>query len=167
VLCSDNDPFVLSRVQDQLTGHSAIRGIGHDLRDPSGLLDNPALRGLIDLGQPVAIILGAVLHYIEDDADPWHIINVLAEAVAPGSYLVLSHATGDHLSAATTDAVRELYSQAGSPIHPRTRAAIARFLTGLDVVPAGLVNGATWRPGSEPATDSRRTLFYAALGRKP
>jgi hypothetical protein len=167
VLCVDDDPFVLSCARAQLAGHPMIRVIGHDLRDPEGLLCHAALHGLIDLGQPVAIILGAVLHYIEDGADPWHVVDVLTGAMAPGSYLVLSHATGDYLPSTIVGAVRELYSRAGSPVYPRTRDTIARFLNGLDIVPPGLVNGAAWRYGSGPVTDPRRALFYAAVGRKP
>lgn len=166
VLCVDSDPFVLSCARAQLGGHRAVRVIGHDLRDAAGILRHQGLNGFTDLGQPVAIVLKAVLHYVGDDADPWRIVRVLTEAMAPGSYLALSHATSDHLPAATTSAVREVYEQAGSPISPRTRAAIARFLTGLDVLPPGLVNGAAWRPRSESVTDPRRALFYAALGRK-
>jgi hypothetical protein len=167
VLCVDNDPLVLSRVEAQFGEHPTTKVIGHDLRDPAGLLRNPGLRGLIDLGQPVAVVLGAVLHYIQDDADPWRIVDVLTGAMAPGSYLILSHATGDYLPTATVGAVRELYSRAGSPVYPRTRTAIARFLNGLDIVPPGLVNGAAWRHGPGPVTDPRRALFYAAVGRKP
>lgn len=115
----------------------------------------------------MAIVLGAVLHYVEDDADPWRIVDVLTEGMAPGSYLALSHATGDQLPVSITSAVRELYDQAGLSVFPRTRAAIARFLTGLEVLPPGLVNGASWHARSELVTDSRRTLFYAAVARKP
>lgn len=167
VLCVDSDPFVLSCVRAQFAGHRAVRVIGHDLREPEGILRHRALNAFIDLGQPVAIVLSAVLHYIEDDADPWHIVDVLTGAIAPGSHLVLSHATSDYLPTAIISAVQELYDEAGSPVYPRTRAAIARFLTGLDTVPPGLVNGATWRHGPGPVTDPRRALFYAAVGRKP
>lgn len=141
VLCTDNNPLVLSLARTLLAGHPNAAVIGHDLRDPAGLLRHPALRALLDLDQ-------------------------LAHAAAPGSYLALSHATSDHLPAAVAQQVSDLHATAGAPFIPRSKTEIATFLDGLEILPPGLVNGSAWRAG-RAAVDPRRTLFYAALARRP
>jgi S-adenosyl methyltransferase len=64
-----------------------------DLRDPPGIVGHPDLRTVIDLGAPVAIVLAAVLHHVPDEDSPHKLAAMLMTAVAPGSYLVISHAT--------------------------------------------------------------------------
>jgi O-methyltransferase involved in polyketide biosynthesis len=165
VLYTDNDPLVLSLVQTLLADYPSAAVIGHDLRDPAGLLRHPALRTLIDPDQPTAILLSAVLEYIKYDADPASIICQLTDAAAPGSYLALSHATSDNLPPATARQASDLYAAAGSPYVPRSGNDIAGLLSGLEILPPGLVNGSAWRPG-RAAADPRRALFSAALARK-
>lgn len=86
--------------------------------------------------------------------------------LAPGSYVVISHATGDEIPAESVRAVAEVYEGASAPGVARSREEIARFFSGLDLVEPGLVAVSDWRP---PPLDHRprRTLFYAGIGRKP
>ena len=66
-----------------------------DLRNPQAILDHPGVRKLIDFGQPLAVLLVAVLHFINDDDNPPAIVAAIIDALPPDSYLVLSHVTGD------------------------------------------------------------------------
>jgi hypothetical protein len=134
-------------------------------------IDAPAagdtdLGAVVDLVEPVAILLAGVLHFVTDDEDPGGLVTAITRQVVAGSYLAISHATGDYLAPQVTQAVRGLYQNATAPLALRTRQEFARFLDGMDLVPPGVVNGASWRPGYA-AFEPRRTLFYAALGRKP
>jgi S-adenosyl methyltransferase len=113
----------------------------------------------------MAIILGAVLHFVEADAGPQGIVNSLVQAMAPGSYLVLSHFTHDDLSPRATRRVRQLYQRTTVPVFPRSYREIIRYFDGLELIAPGLVNGSVWRPG-HMAVDPRRTLFYAGVGTK-
>ena len=165
VLYVDHDPMVISRARELLAGSASAAAVNHDLRDPDGIIHQPALTTLIDLGKPVAILLASVLHFIDDAENPHAIVRVLQQAMAPGSYLAVSHATGDWLPPEVTRRVRELYRIAAASFVPRTHEQIAGFLDGLELIPPGLVNGSAWRAGSM-AAEPRRTLFYAGLGRK-
>ena len=65
VVYVDSDPVVVLHAQaileDRAKGVAAVRG---DLRDPAGIIGSPAVRELIDFGQPVAVLLFAVLHFV-------------------------------------------------------------------------------------------------------
>jgi hypothetical protein len=66
-----------------------------DLREPEQVLSNTQVRDLFDFGQPVGIMLMCVLHCLWDKEDPWGVVGQFRDAVAPGSYLALSHMTGE------------------------------------------------------------------------
>ena len=87
-------------------------------------------------------------------------------AAAPGSYLVLSHATAEEIGAEAAGEVRELYADATAPAVFRSRDDIARFFEGLDLVPPGISDVAAWRPGISPA-DTSRVIVLGGIGRKP
>jgi hypothetical protein len=109
--------------------------------------------------------IAGVLHFVEDRDDPWAVVNCYKDLMAPGSYLVISHVTADHLSAEAARRAHAVYDGASAPGVARTREQIAQFLSGLDLLAPGLVNVSEWRPDHlgpppEPA------LFYAGIGRK-
>jgi S-adenosyl methyltransferase len=90
VVYVDNDPVVVAHARALLSTPrtAAVRG---DLTRPEEILRAPEVRRLIDFGRPVAILVVATLHFIPDEADPAGAMARLRDAMAPGSYLVLSH----------------------------------------------------------------------------
>ncbi|NEE17800.1 hypothetical protein G3M58_66480, partial [Streptomyces sp. SID7499] len=64
-----------------------------DLRRPKEILAHPEITGLLDLDRPVALLLVAVLHFVEDADDPRAAVAELRESLAPGSLIVLTHAS--------------------------------------------------------------------------
>jgi hypothetical protein len=105
------------------------------------------------------------LHFVTDDEDPWAVVNCCKDLVAPGSFLVVSHVTADHLSAGAAAQAQAVYAGASAPGVARSREQIAGFFAGLEMVAPGLVNVSGWRPahiGSPPGP----ALFYAGIGRK-
>lgn len=166
VLYVDNDPVVVSHAQALLMNHPTAVAINRDLRNPDEIISHPALQALLDLNKPVALLLVAVLHFIPDDCDPFGIVDELKAALPSGSYLVLSHATGDEIPAGVTDQVRELYSRANAPAAPRTREEVMRFFDGLEVITPGLVAVSAW-PKQGEMPELERTIFLAGVGRKP
>ena len=143
-------------------GVCAIQG---DLRDPPGILRHPDLRAQIDLRQPTAILLTAVLHFLPDEDEPYRLVNMLKAAMAPGSLLVISHATTDDLSADAVKQIEELYAQATAPAVPRAFAEIARFFDGVELVSPGLTDVACWRADPLPGLPVR-TIVVGGVGRK-
>lgn len=163
----DHDPVVLAHGRNMLSSVSGATIIGHDLRQPPAILADHELRGLFDLSQPVAVLLVAVLHFIKDAEDPRGILAELMGAMAPGSYLVISHATAD--SYQELDDAIQAYSTASSSMHNRTRAEIEALFTGLDLVDPGVVWLAQWRPDADTglADEPGKSLCWCGVARTP
>ena len=109
--------------------------------------------------------IAGVLHFVEDQGDPWAVVNCYKDLMAPGSFLVISHVTADHLSEDAARQARAAYAGASAPGVARTREQIAGFFGGLDMVAPGLVDVSEWRPdhiGPLPGP----AVFYAGIGCK-
>ena len=79
---------------------------------------------------------------------------------------MISHATDQDIGADAAGQVRELYAQASAPVVFRSRAEIAEFFEGLELVPPGIGNVAAWHADALPAEPSR-TIVVGGVGRKP
>lgn len=163
----DNDPIVLAHSRALLAGHDPRRTavVQADLRQPATILNHPDVRAVIDFDRPVAILLVAVVHFVKDGEDPAAIIDELKQAMAPGSYLAVSHGTGDFDSERARAAVRG-YDGATAPFVLRDRVQIQGFFDGLEMVPPGLVQLPWWRPDGQAPDGSERIWLYGGIGRK-
>ena len=164
VVYADIDPVVISHARNLLGGMTGVRAILGDIRDPAAILSHPDLRGHIDPGEPIGVLLVALLHFVPDADDPYRAVSHLKAAMAPGSYLVLSHGTSDNLDPDTAARLRDVYEGATAPAAPRTAADIAQFLDGLEVTGPGLCDVACWQAERRPAS---RVLFLGGAGKKP
>jgi S-adenosyl methyltransferase len=165
VVYVDNDPDVIAHAQVLLGSHRNVIAIQADLRSPETILGHSAIRRLIDFGQPVAILLVAVLHFMQESETPHEAVHQLKKAMTAGSYLVISHVTGDDIAPAAASRARKLYERSTAPGVVRTRAQVQKFFHGLRMVPPGLVNVADWRAGWMTA-EPGRTIFYAGVAVK-
>jgi hypothetical protein len=165
VVYVDNDRVALAHANALLATSAGVAAIWGDVREPHKILADAADRGVIDLSQPMVVLLVAVLHFITDDEDPWGIVKVFRDAMPPGSYLVLSHATHDALPEESARA-RTMYRGASSPLVTRSHDQIAAFFTGLELVEPGLASTTQWRPQG-PERTSKKADLYAGVGRKP
>lgn len=165
VVYADNDPQVIRHAQALIGDRLWAGAVLADLRDPQALLAQPAVQRLVNLAEPVAVLLVAVLHFLGNRDDPWAVVIYLKDQIAPGSYLVISHVTADHIPLDAAARAWAAYQDASAPAVARCRYDIERFLGGLAMVRPGLVNISEWRPahlGPVPGP----TLFYAGIGRK-
>jgi len=149
-----------------LAGTPAVAVVHADVRYPCHLMTLPALRALIDFDQPIAVLLVAVLHFVEDSEDPWAIARCITGQLVAGSYLVVSHVTGDEITADAARQARAIYDGASAPGVTRSKDDIERFFDRLEMIPPGVVNVAAWRPGPRRSGTSGAALFYAGIGRK-
>jgi hypothetical protein len=121
---------------------------------------------LLDLDEPVAVVLYAVLHHIPGGTDPHGVVARLIDGVAPGSYLAMSHLTDD----LQTDEIRALSASVPSSARyrfsARSRDEFSRFFDGLDLVDPGVVPIDQWRPDEWPAPPESR-FHFGAVARKP
>jgi hypothetical protein len=165
VVYTDYDPVVVRHAEALLANSLTVAVANADLRQPKWVLTNPTVQSLINLAEPVAVLLVAVLHFLEDREDPWAIVNCIKDLIAPGSYLVVSHVTDDHISAEAAQRARNAYQGASAPGVTRTYGQIARFFGGLEIVTPGLVSVSGWRP-DHIGSSTRPTLLYAGIGKK-
>lgn len=151
VVYADIDPVAVAHSKAILAGNENAAIIDADVRDPEKLLEHPTVRGLIDFGRPVGLLLVALLHCLSDADDPWRIAAAFRDKLAPGSYLVLSHATNESNPGVAQST--EIIYRRSVPAEGRTRsrAEILRFFDDFDLIDPGLVYAPTWRP--DPTTD--------------
>jgi O-methyltransferase involved in polyketide biosynthesis len=167
VVYVDHDPIVLAHSRALLHGNPRVRAILADLRDPAAIIADPALRELIDFTLPVAVLLTGVLHFIADDEQAVRVVTTLAAQMAPGSYLILSHGSGEGMDPAALGQGLEVYARASEMIYSRDRAEIRRFFDQFDIVEPGVVFTPQWRPEpDQEVADPAQSRFLCAVGRK-
>ncbi|MET8024685.1 SAM-dependent methyltransferase [Streptomyces avermitilis] len=165
VVYVDNDPIVSTHsmaLMDDATDTSVILA---DLRDPRALLDHPDVRKAIDFDQPVALLLVAVVHFVSDSEDPGGIVATLRDALPTGSYLVLSHATGDIHEDRREDAA-SVYKAATASLNLRPHARVLDFFGDFTLVEPGLVPVPDWRPDEPPKHNAPPIGIYGGVARR-
>ena len=168
VVYVDNDPIVHVHANALLTGTGTTGIVLADLRDPRAILAHSRLAARIDFTQPVALLLVAIVHFLADAEDPARIIGTLRDALAPGSYLALSHGTADFHPPGTARQAAAAYDTAAAPLVLRGHAQVAAFFDGFDLIEPGLVQAPLWRPDGRPprAKNLAKIGIYAGVGRK-
>lgn len=170
----DYDPVVVNHAMALLATNENVVAIHGDLLRPSDIFENPELRKLIDFDEPVAILLVAILHFIDDSKSPYQLVDHFKSIMPSGSYLVISHVTDDDIPDDVSRDAQRIYKNASASVTPRSRDEVIRFFGGLDLVEPGVVDASEWRPDlpSEelplvPDGGPSHTLGYGGVGRKP
>jgi O-methyltransferase involved in polyketide biosynthesis len=156
VVYVDNDRVVLTHARALLTS-SPLGDCGYidaDLRDPETILARAAQT--LDFTRPAAILLLAVVHFLTDRDRPAEIVATLASALAPGSYVAISHLTGDFAPEPVAAAVTAYNTQAPVPVTARTHAQVTGLFGRLPLLAPGVVPVTEWRadvgdPFGQPA----------------
>ena len=146
VVYVDHDAVAVSHSREIVAATPGVVAIQADIREPDTVINNPLLRETIDLSRPVGLLMLAVLHFVVDDSLPPAIVAEFMAAVAPGSYLVISHVGSPSRPATPAEqAAADHYTRA-NPIAMRSREQVTGFFAGLDLVPPGVVDVTEWRP---------------------
>ncbi|GAA3763866.1 SAM-dependent methyltransferase [Salinactinospora qingdaonensis] len=167
VLYLDNDPIVLAHARALMTSSPEGRTayIHADVREPEQILSSPELQKVLDLDQPVGLMMVAVLMLLHDEEDPWGKTRTIMDALPSGSYMALTHPSADFDPEAVARAV-EAATQAQVTLVPRERSAVQRFFGDWELVEPGLVPVMAWRPDEEPENPNA-TYYWAGIARKP
>jgi hypothetical protein len=162
----DNDPIVLAHARALLT--SAAEGVtaylSADLRDPETILAEAGRT--LDLAQPVAVMLVAVLHHIPDSDDPYRIVARLREAVPAGSHLVISHPASDVQTDKVAEVARRYNASVVTGQTRRTVDEVTAFFGDWGILEPGVTQTPMWRP--DPHSPVTGTVpMWAGVARKP
>lgn len=171
VVYVDRDPVAVAHSELMLAGNDRAAVLRADMRDPEQIMRSPQVERLLDLDQPVGLLMLLMLHWVPDDADPRGLLARYGAHLARGSYLAITHVTGDHQGEELTEATDVLKrSKSPDQITLRTRAGIAELFTGFALVEPGLVGCGEWRPrgpGDIADEPDMNLLVYAGVGHKP
>ena len=169
----DNDPIVLTHARALLTSGPAGKTayVDADLRDVDKILDSADLHATLDLSKPVALLLIAIMHFIPDADDPYGLADRLLAGLPSGSYLALSHLTGD-FDPAAWEGVAAVYRRSGVIMQVRSLPQIERFFAGLDLIDPGVVSLPHWRPDPRDISETGQpsdaaVSVYGGVARKP
>jgi hypothetical protein len=164
VVYVDNDPVVLAHGRAILAKGPRTAVVKGGIMHPAELLADPDLREVIDLDQPVAVLLFGVLQYIPDGSDPFRRVAELRDALPAGSHIVITHVVFDSRPEAAEPIVniyRKMLGQADGGA--RTRETVLPFFDGLELVEPGLVYVREWQPDS-PFLSERPDKAWVIVG---
>jgi hypothetical protein len=163
----DYDPVVVAHGNALLATPDQSVVVAEDIRRPRELLANPVIRGHLDFDRPVAVLVLAIFHFVPDEDDPAAITACLREALAPGSYLVLTHVCRELLpDKAAAARAKDVYQKAGQPIQARSTEEIRGFFGDFELVEPGLVPKHAWRQETGAAVEDPSDISLGAVARK-
>jgi len=171
----DIDPMAVAESLEILEGNDLATAVRADVRAPKGILDHPGVRKLLDLRQPVGLLMVGVLHFVPDDAAAYDAVEQLVAALAPGSYVVVSHAASeafDHLFQQAANQADVYRQQTATPGTSRTRSEVERFFAGVELMAPGVVRSCEWPDPDEPVElpgdpQEGGRGSWVGVGRKP
>ena len=171
VVYVDHDPVAVAHGETMLADDPDADFIQGDARSPRAILDHPRVRALIDFDRPVAVLLCGLLHFVSDADDPAGIVATLRDALAPGSFLILQHASHDGQSGEIIKMLEMWNTKSPEPMHWRTGEQIENLFEGFTILEPGVVLLPLWRPDpaerERAAENPERYASYAAVGVKP
>ncbi len=167
VVYVDIDPVAVAHSTAILAGNERVAVLHADVREPQKILSDPQLLGLLDLSEPVGILLAGIMHFIHDEDDPPGIVGQLRDAVVPGSYVVISHVTYEDQPPEVVEA-QKLSARTATEIVLRSKAEILDQFRGFTLVEPGLVHLPLWRPDAPGDVDEHPERFgaFGGVGRK-
>jgi hypothetical protein len=166
VVYVDHEAVAVAHSKLILEGNEYAGAVRANLLDVDGVLGAEPVRRLLDLDQPIAVLMAAVLHFVPDSADPKTAVARYVDAMAPGSYLVLSHAAKIDLQRSQDG--WKMYENTSTPGGGRTPEEVAEFMAGTELLEPGVVWAPEWRPESlDDVGQPEKSIIYAAVGRKP
>ncbi|WP_017572079.1 SAM-dependent methyltransferase [Nocardiopsis halotolerans] len=177
VVYATDDPVVLTHHLALIRDRRTTTSVRASLTEPNKLLDDPEVRGFIDLGQPVGLLLTGVVAHTGDDEDPGGHIAALRDALAPGSHMVLSHYCRPDPAAFPKDAARaeqleQVFDEQLGSGRWRSRKTIETFFEGWRVSEPGVIEVQRWRtlpvappvPGCYQMPQRNRRLLLGGIG---
>lgn len=173
VVYVDYDPVAVSHSELILAETANAAMVGADIRQPEKVLNHPRVRELLNLDEPLGVVMNGVLVFVADSDDPAGLVATYRDACASGSYIAVSHLTDDEADPETRIQVRkmvEVYQGVTAQLYVRDRKTFTEWFDGTELVSPGVTLMPDWRPERsidvDPMTPARM-LGYGAVGRVP
>lgn len=168
VVYVDKDPVAVAHSQVMLDGNDNASVLLADMRDVDTVLTADAVTDLLDLSEPVGVLMFAVLHFVDDDEVARQTVRGYLDAMPAGSYLVVSHGTHEYVGERGKQ-VERLYTKTDNPFHPRNQAQVSQLADSLELIDPGVVYLPSWHPDSPEEVEDHpeRSSTYAMVARKP
>ena len=168
VVYVDLDPVAVAHSRSLLAGDTRVTVLQADIRDPATVLESSEVNDLLNLDEPVAVLMVALLHFVPDSDDPAGIIAGYRDRLVAGSHLALSQLgvePGEEPEG--WQRYRDLYAASVTPLSSRTKAEVTALFAGFELVDPGVTRIPLWRPETpddlEP--DAARFPGFAGVGR--
>jgi S-adenosyl methyltransferase len=173
VVYIDNDPSVLAHGRALLIDNDQTHFSAADIFEPQQVIHDEIVREYLDFSQPIALFHLATLHHYAGERSPASIMQEYIDALAPGSYVAISHFFDPETNDECGELARRLeqiflHSPMGSGVF-RTRSEIESMFSGLALVEPGLTRCADWWPDGpriKPLLPVQHCIL-GAVGRKP
>lgn len=175
-----DDPVVLAHTRALLCDGTTTTAVDASLREPAKVIGNAETRKFIDFDQPVGLLMGGTVQHLADDTEPGRLIAELRDALAPGSFLVLSHYCRPSPARFPKDALRaeqleRLFHEEVGAGRWRDFEEIEAYFDGWDLDPPGLIPLQWWRtmpvaprlPGCYQMPKRNRQLVLGGVAAKP
>jgi hypothetical protein len=168
VVYVDYESVAVAHSRLLLAGNPNATIIQRDATRPDDVLTAEETLRLIDFSRPVGVLAITLGHYLPPDCDPVGVFAAYREAVAPGSYLALTHLTDDFASVHGEEIIQTMKTTQNN-VFPRPRAQVLDFFGDFELVEPGLVTTSGWRPdhGVTSAMDPEEDGLYAGVAVKP
>ncbi len=137
-----------------------------DARDYPAVLRHPETARMLDFTKPIAVLLVALVHFIDDSDDPYGVVAGYVDQLCPGSYVILAHVTSDDIDPELGERMFGLNSQLRVPLTYRTKDEAARFFDGLELVGPGVIDLGRWSPDGEVDGPKRKLNSWCGVARK-
>ncbi|MFQ6228152.1 SAM-dependent methyltransferase [Nocardia sp. NPDC002869] len=168
----DHDPLCVAHGRAMLERNENTHYLPGDLTDPAATLEKAGRH--LDLRQPVAVLLGAVLHHLADDHDPAGIVARYIDLLPAGSYVAITHycdpgQARPELHKLARELERAHAQEGFGSGRYRSPEHIRALFGSLDLVEPGLTPLDEWWPQGPPvrAAAPEEHLILGGLGHKP
>jgi hypothetical protein len=150
VVYVDNDPIVLVHARALLTTspEGATAYLDADLHNARAILASEEVAATLDVSEPVAISLIAIMQFVTDEDEAHRIIDELMAPLPAGSALAISTVTAHNPQAVNA---AQAYTIRGIAAKARTDAEVTALFRGMDLVEPGVTLVHRWRPDAEAA----------------
>jgi S-adenosyl methyltransferase len=157
VVYVDRDPIAVAHSKLLLAGNENTAVVHADFREPETIFTSPEVRRLLNLDEPVCMLMVALLHWIPDEADLPALLAEYRRRLPVGGYQVISHLTSDQQPDRIDSAVGMFNDRSRGRDHATTRSydQIRAMFGDFELVEPGLVGCALWRPDGPGALSNQ------------